>query len=109
MYVLACHSVCLHVPMSVSACVTWGRNFASDSFIKCSSASGVAVNHFYFLCVGGQPSSHHWTPDTTGMDWLAFAIAAVLLYMVVIKGGLFLHGCSSPEGKGEVVIAFFNI
>lgn len=42
--------------------------------------------------------------DTTGMDWLLFAIAAVLLYVLVVKGNSFVHGRSSPEEKGRLLL-----
>lgn len=51
-----CVSTYLSVSMCLYICVTWGRNSAQDSFIKCGAASEAAVNQFYLLCVGGQLS-----------------------------------------------------
>lgn len=42
------------VLLCVYVLVPRGRNSAQDSFIKCAAASQAVVNHFYFLCVGGQ-------------------------------------------------------
>lgn len=100
--VCVCHSVCECLCVTVYACVTWGHNFASDSFIKCSAASEAAVNQFYLLCVGGQLS---WHPQTlTPQEWTGWLLLLQLCCcMLVVKGDLFLHGCGSPEEKEHLL------
>lgn len=87
--------------LCVNVCVTWGHNFTQDSFIKCGGASKAAV--LFAVCWGSALLTPQ-DPDTAGMDWLAFAFAAVLL--LVVKGDLFLHRRGSPEEMERLLMRF---
>lgn len=100
-------SVCVYMSLwaCVYVCVTWGRNSAQDSFIKCGAASEAAVNQFYLLCVGGQLS---WHPQTmTPQEWTGWILLLQLCCCrLVVKGDLFFYGPDSPEEQDQLRLLF---
>lgn len=83
--------------MRLCACihVSWGRNSAWDSFIKCGAASNVVLNQFYLLCVEGQLSRHPWT--LTPQEWTGILLLQLCCCWLEVGGDLLFYQPDSPE------------
>lgn len=91
--------VSVYMFLSVCQCMCYPGQFYKVWWSQQSSSKSV----LFAVCWGSTLLTPQ-DPDTAGMDWLAFAFAAVLL--LVVKGGLFLHRCGSPEEMERLLMRF---